>query len=215
MSVLEYLLDLIYPPHCMFCHKLIEHGRICEACHEDLPILGYDERKQRFNVIENCSSLFYYEKNVRESLLRYKFHGLRFYSEEYAKLMLMNFTMEETECDLISWVPLSSRRLRERGYDQARLIAEQLSRYLGLPCARVLKKVKNVRPQSQTGEWAARTVNIKNAYRVSGKIEIRGKTILLIDDIVTTGATLEECAATLMAAGAASVKALTIARRKD
>ena len=214
MRLFTKLLDLIYPPRCIFCHCLLDSGTICETCAASLPVLDREARQQSFDGIRTCSSLFPYEGNIRESLLRYKFHGLSFYGEDYARLMLLHFTLEETECDLISWVPLSRRRLRQRGYDQARLLAQRLSEYLGLPCERVLKKVKNVAPQSRTGGPEARKKNISGAYRLARKADVRGKTVLLVDDIVTTGSTLSECAAVLREAGAAEVKALTVARTK-
>ena len=109
-------------------------------------------------------------------------------------------------------MPLSRKRLRSRGYDQARLLAEHLSKKISRPCVRLLKKVRNAAPQSGTGGREERKANVLGAYRAFGKQELRGKTVLLIDDIVTTGATLTECASVLTSAGAARIKAVTLAR---
>ena len=115
------------------------------------------------------------------------------------------------DADLITWVPLSRKRLRKRGYDQAKLIAEAVSVRLGVPCVPVLRKLRNIRAQSSLQDAVQRQRNIRNVYSVSEPEKIRGKRILLIDDIVTTGATLSECARTLREAGAAEVIAAAAA----
>ena len=215
MSFLSSLLDLLYPPKCMFCHRLLNKGEknICFSCAASLPVLEEAERRQSFGGVSNCSSLFSYEGNVRESLLRYKFHGMQAYGAEYARLISSFLEKDELSCDIISWVPLSRKRLRKRGYDQARLLAESIALNSMAPCIGVLEKEKNVAPQSGTGGRQARKANIRGAYRVAVGTEISGKRILLADDIVTTGSTLAECAKVLLIAGAADVKAVTVARR--
>jgi ComF family protein len=126
--------------------------------------------------------------------------------------MAENLTSEELSCDVITWVPLSKKRKRTRGYDQAQLLAKDLASWIQVPYSCLLVKKRNAAPQSGSGGREERKANIRDAYRIKDGADIRGKTILLIDDIVTTGATLEECAAVLSSAGAACVKALTIAR---
>jgi ComF family protein len=113
---------------------------------------------------------------------------------------------------VITWVPLSRKRKRTRGYDQARLLAEALAAGSSIPCSGLLVKQREAAPQSGSGGREERKANIRDAYRTKNEIDIRGKTVLLVDDIVTTGATLEECAAVLSSAGAACIKAVTIAR---
>lgn len=215
MKFLPSILDLLYPPKCMFCHSLLKKGEnnICTSCAASLPLLEESERRQSFGGVSNCSSLFSYEGSVRESLLRYKFHEMQSYSAEYARLICSNLEKDELSCDVISWVPLSRKRLRSRGYDQARLLAEGIALNSMTPCIRVLEKNRNVAPQSGIGGRQARKANIRGAYRIAAGAEITGKRILLADDIVTTGSTLAECAKVLLLAGAADVKAVTVARR--
>ena len=118
-------------------------------------------------------------------------------------------------CDSITWVPLSARRLRQRGYDQARLLAGEIAAEAGLPCEALLEKVRNTPAQSGMGGREARRKNAAGAYRVREDAVIKGKRVVLVDDIVTTGETLRECARMLKAAGAKSVTAVTAARTKD
>lgn len=114
--------------------------------------------------------------------------------------------------DLIIPVPLHWRRRRERGFNQAEVLAREIARPRGLRVeTRVLKKIVNVPPQTSL-EQADRAKNVRKAYRVVRAEKIRGKTILLVDDVYTTGATLRECAATMIKGGAKEVRAVTVAQ---
>ena len=119
------------------------------------------------------------------------------------------------EYDRVSWVPLSRRRLRERGYDQARLLAVEVSRRTGIPCERLLRKIRSNPAQSGIGGPAKRRMNVAGVYRACAAEITAGRRILLVDDIVTTGATLSECASVLTGAGAKEVLALTLASTRD
>lgn len=217
MKIGSRILDLLFPPKCMFCHEIMESSEsgMCPRCRSELPLLPPKEQRQSFNHVSLCSSVFYYEGRVRESLLRYKFRGAQHYAAEYARMIVQSVPPEALECDLISFTPLSRKRLRSRGYDQARLIAEELAKLTGRQCRPTLRKVKNAAPQSGTGGLEKRKANISGAYRIKKDAGIKGKTVLLADDIVTTGSTLSECAGVLVRAGAADVKAVTVARRKE
>ena len=113
-------------------------------------------------------------------------------------------------------VPLATATLlRERGYDQARLLAKATAKTLGMPLTPTLYKQRNTQPQSGTGDAAKRRANITGAYRMKKDADVTGKRILLIDDIVTTGSTLSECARVLGKAGAEQVVCATVARTAD
>jgi len=107
------------------------------------------------------------------------------------------------------------KRLRERGYDQAYLLARSTAKELGLPLTPTLHKQRNTQPQSGTGDAAKRRANIAGAYRMKRSADVTGKRILRMDDIVTTGATLSECARVLGKAGAEQVVCATVARSAD
>ena len=112
--------------------------------------------------------------------------------------------------DVVTWIPLSRARLRKRGYDQAKLLAEEVAARQSLPCERMIEKIRNNRAQSGTKSAEERKKNVEGVYRAV--TDCSGARILLVDDIVTTGATLSEAAETLLKAGALEVTGLTAAR---
>ena len=215
--ILSVILDLLFPPKCIFCRELInEKGSlICEKCQKELPYTK-NGGNLKGNFFTACVSPLYYEGSVRESLLRYKFRRMTVYAETYGKL-IAECAEEyiEGEVDIISWVPLSKKSLRRRGYDQARLLAEAVSEELNIPCMPVLEKHRHTKQQSRTGSAEKRRANISDAYRVIDRELIRDKRILLIDDIVTTGSTFSECARTLGMGGADKVYCAAAARKRE
>lgn len=214
MKAFDWLLDLIYPPRCAFCRRLLtgqEHGA-CRFCRPKLPYVPADGQVQHFRNVSKCLSPLYYYGTVRESLHRYKFLGAAAYADIYSEFIVKCIDENQISCDSITWVPLSRRRLRKRGYDQAELLAKEIGRRLGLPPVRLLKKQRDTRPQSKTGSAEKRRANIAGAYACLHPEQAAGKRILLVDDIVTTGATLSEAAGVLKKAGAGEVLAATVAR---
>ena len=213
----ERLLDLLYPPKCAFCGALIPAQRngICAICEKTLPYTKNGGR-QKGNFFTACVSPLYYEEDVRDALLRYKFRHCSGYCRPFGQLVAV-CTAENLDqpVDLVSWVPLSSRRLRKRGYDQAKLLAGELSERTGIPCCRLLKKTRNNPAQSGTGGAEKRRANVSGVYTALKPEKIKGKSILLVDDIVTTGATLSECGRILLSAGAGEVRAVTVARKRN
>jgi ComF family protein len=111
--------------------------------------------------------------------------------------------------DVLTWIPVSRLRRIRRGYDQVELLAKAVGRELGIQPVPLLKKVRHNRPQSGLKDAAARRANVLGVYEALPGAE--GKHILLVDDIVTSGATLLECARTLQEAGAASVRCVAVA----
>lgn len=217
MKILERILDLIYPPKCIFCEKVLKSGQICFDCKRDLPYTVGEGIRQKFAFVDACYSPFYYEGNVRESVLRYKFLGHRAYCTEYGRI-LSEFIDKNLDCgsiDVISWVPLGKKRMRDRGYNQSELIAREISERLGLESFAVLKKIRDNMAQSKTATAAERAKNVSGAYMLTDTEHVRDKCILLIDDVVTTGSTLSECARVIKKAGAKRVFCATVARHKD
>ena len=207
----EKLLDLLYPPKCAFCRKPVPGSRmLCPDCEGKLPRPeGKEGVKVGIPHLALCRFPLYYTGTVRDSLHRYKFRGAAAYCRVYAELMADCLPGGQTDFDRVTWVPLSRARLRSRGYDQAKLLAEEVARRLNLPCDRLLEKTKNNRAQSKTTSVRERFENVKGVYRCAGSAA--GEKILLVDDIVTTGATLSAAAAELEKAGALSVAGLTVA----
>lgn len=211
------LLDILFPPRCAFCRKLLKKGEsgMCAECEKTLPYTAATHIGRADFVDMTCAPL-YYEGAVRDALLRYKFQGVTAYAGIFGRLV--------AECvkerlagkyDLISWVPLSDERLHERGYDQAMLIALAAALELNDVAVETLRKVVNTAPQSGTASAGERRANISGAYECADAELVDGKRILLIDDIITTGATVSECARILGLAGAESVVAASVACGRD
>ena len=214
MKLLNWLLDLVYPPRCAFCRRLLPDGvrGVCRFCEKKLPFVPPDGQVQSFRNVDKCLSPLYYEGSVRESLHRYKFSSLTAYADIYSEFMGKCIDENGISCDIITWIPLSRRRLRKRGYDQAELLARLIAKRQGFHCVRLLKKLRNNPPQSGTGSPEKRRANVNGIYSCIKPDLVKEKTILLIDDIVTTGATLSEAAGVLKKAGAAAVYCAAVAR---
>lgn len=216
MKLSGRILDLLYPPRCAFCHRIIESGErlLCDKCEATLPFTGGNEQIQSFSHIEKCVSPLFYEGSVRDSLLRYKFDSVTAYSEIYAEFLAKSIDENALFCDIITWAPLSRKRLRDRGYDQAELIAWALSKRMNISCEALLEKWRDTKPQSGIKDAKERRANAEGAYRIKSGTSCEGKTILLVDDIVTTGSTLTECGKILREAGAKRIYAATVARSR-
>ncbi|MCQ2419470.1 MAG: ComF family protein [Clostridia bacterium] len=212
MRLIDRFLDLVYPPKCIFCRRLLERSEngICRACSLSLPPDESPERKSKF--FDSCTSCYEYSGVVRESLLRFKFKQASHYADIYGKFLAVRLFEHGIEnYDLVTWVPVSRRRRRKRGYDQAELLARSVARELSLPIAATLEKFVDNPPQSHKATPAERQANVRGVYRIVDADAVKNKQILLIDDIVTTGATLSECGCVLALAGAASVHCGTFA----
>jgi ComF family protein len=163
-----------------------------------------------------CAAPLFYEGEVRASILRFKFKDMSGYSKLYGKLMARRISSDlKDSYDLITWVPLSKERLKKRGYDQAMLLALAVALELDDVAVETLIKHTDVPAQSGAGDAAKRKANIYGAYRASDPELILGKRILLVDDVMTTGSTLSECAVTLREAGAAEVVCAALAKTRD
>ena len=212
MKLYHFLMELLFPPKCVLCRKLLKNGELdlCGACRVDGP--EYPNRKIKLPFLDSFAAVWYYEGNVRSSLLRYKFHNARVYSVSYGRILAMKLLREYPEgFDLLTWVPVSRLRRLRRGYDQVELLAKAVGTELGLSPVPTLKKIRNNRPQSRMKDPAARKANVLGAYRLTDSAEVRGKRVLLLDDILTTGATAGECARMLRMAGAKEVHCAAVA----
>ena len=213
MRVLGAMLDLLFPPRCAFCRGFLAkgEGRTCSTCERDLPFCRGEDARQEGEFYSVCISPLLFEDQVRDSIHRYKFQGARCYRHPYATLMAPSIAHQlKGRYDILSWVPVSRGRLRTRGYDQAKILAEAIGRELDVIPVKTLKKVKHTAAQSGLGGRDARSANIAGAYVALGSVA--GKRVLLVDDVLTTGSTLSESANALRLAGASEVLAATLAR---
>ena len=212
MPNLDAFWDFLFPPKCPFCGKLLEKGAVlCPDCRRDLPWLSGTGAKKKLELTAGCVSSLRYQERVRAAIHDFKFHNAPARGRPMGLLVARCVQDHDLTADLVSWPSLSKKRLRQRGYDQAQLLAKTVGKELGLPVARTLGKEDRPAQSGLEGE-AERRANILGAYTAVNARQLRGKTVLLVDDVVTTGATLSECAKTLLLAGAKEVVCATLAR---
>lgn len=207
-----FLMDVLFPPKCVLCGCVLDKGEIdlCRQCRTEAP--EHPQGNLKFQFLDSFASVWYYEGKVRASLLRYKFYGKRSYAKSYGRLLAMKLRQVYPEgFDLLTWIPTSTMRKFTRGYDQVELIARGVGQELGMEPKKLLKKRRNNPPQSGIEGYAKRRANVLGVYQAVHPEEITGKRILLLDDILTTGATAGEAARVLLTAGAAEVHCGVIA----
>lgn len=212
MKLFHWIWAILFPPKCVLCWKILGKGEIdiCGRCRIEAPEYSAGKRKPQF--VDSFAAVWYYDGRVRSSLLRFKFRGARSYAESYGRLLAMKLLQEYPEgFDLLTWVPVSAARKRRRGYDQVELIARAVGRELGITPVPVLKKIRNNRQQSRITGAAQRRANVLGVYRVTDPKRVCDQRILLLDDILTTGATVSEASRVLLTAGAKEVHCAAIA----
>ena len=215
MKIIDFIINLIYPNVCGFCEN-INFENICPKCNlkieelKKLQIYNYSHQNFRRHL---C--IFEYKGEIRDKIIEYKFSGKSYIYETFVKIILK----DKKICSflknyaIIIPVPISKKRKQQRGYNQSELIAKKLANSLeNVKCiTNVLYKKINTKPQSILNK-EERKSNIKGAYEVRNKQIIVNKNILLLDDIFTTGNTVQECSKVLKEAGAKNVDILTLAK---
>lgn len=209
---MNLLYHLLFPPKCVLCGTLLENGEIdlCADCRKSDS--AYRNQKIHIPFLDSFTAVWYYEGNVRRSILRYKFYRARSRGAAFGRILGDKVLQTYPDgFDLLAWVPVSSLRKMKRGYDQSQLIAQSLGRELGLTPTPLLKKVRHTPPQSGISDASMRRANVSGAYRIRSGVDVAGKRILLVDDVFTTGATAGECARTLKIRGAKEVHCAAVA----
>lgn len=211
MSIKQWIIDAIFPPKCVFCGALAE-GCFCDKCRRDLPFTGEHAIVTGEAGMEVATPLFYVDK-VRSSILRYKFSDKFFFADVYGALMA-DCAAEHFSgrFDLVSYIPVSRRRKKERGYDQAALLAEAMVKRWDTAPVITLQKLVDTPRQSSLTDAYQRRANVLGVYEAVDPERFHTRRILLVDDIYTTGSTMNEAARTLRLAGAAEVLGITLAR---
>lgn len=214
MRVGEALLDLLFPPKCPFCQRLLHDPRapLCSNCQASLPWLTGRAGERRVDFTQGCWSPLAYQAQVREAVQRYKFAPAPAYGRPFGLLMAQCARDQGVEAELVTWAPLSKKRRRKRGFDQGELLARTVGECLALPVLPLLEKSRHTVPQSSLPDGAARRANALGAYSLLPGRRIEGGRVLLVDDVVTSGATLSECARLLCQGGAKQVLCLTLAQ---
>lgn len=208
------ILDLLFPPKCPFCGRVREHGGICPQCEKDLPWAAENDACWNISSGLRCAAPLWYEDLAREGLLRFKFQGASASAAALGELAARCAAEHFSgEFDTVTWVPVSKKRLRQRGYDQAELLAREACRLWDTRPERLLRKTVDNHAQSAISDAAARRANVLGVYEAYA--DAAGKHVLLMDDICTTGATLSECARVLKDAGAESVVCAVVSKTRE
>jgi len=224
--MLARLLDLFLPPRCGGCGRLgslycdrcrsrtrrleeptcrrcgveVEHARSSCAC------------RGRIRSLTRLRSAAAYEGPLEKAIHRFKYEGRRPLAYPLALLLAERLAVEGLAAEAVTWVPLHPARRRRRGYNQAELLGRELARLWDLPTVEGLERLRDTPPQVGL-DRLRRPANVGGAFAWSGR-QLGRRALLLIDDVATTGATLDACAGALKAAGSGPVVGLTVARVK-
>ena len=231
---LQNIINLILPPRCLMCGKILaDDNGLCEECFAKIKFISYpicykcgapltagsntnhcavcvSDNKNPFRFQR---SMVYYDDNSRPLIVNFKFHDKTENSKFLARwLYSAGHDIWEQGADVLIPVPLHNARLRRRKYNQSALLCKDLSKFVNLPVDYTsLVRHKNTRPQVEFN-GKERERNVKHAFKVCNKDAIQNKRLVIIDDVMTTGSTIRECALELLKNGAQSVDVITIAR---
>jgi len=190
----------IEPPVCLKCGIPIIENSFCDACANWAADIDGIRAPLRFEGI------------IRESVHQLKYQNLRAISATLAEMLREFLVVNPVSADLLIPVPLHPKRLRERGYNQSALLAQELSKSIGIPVdEKSLVRTRYSLPQARTKSVAERHLNVVGLFECSADT-VRGKNILVLDDVTTSGATLNACATALKQAGAVAVRGLALAK---
>ena len=204
--------ELLFPSKCILCGELLG-SRQTDLCHRcRVESSEFLKPREKLPFLDSWTAVWYYEGNIRASLHRFKFGGARHYARSYGRMLAMKLLREYPEgFDVLTWIPISPLRKLKRGYDQVELLAQAVGKELGMEPVRTLRKVRNNPPQSGIDGHARRKANVLGVYRAVDPEQFRGKRVLMLDDIITTGSTAGEAARVLLTAGAKEITCGTIA----
>lgn len=206
-KIFEIVLDFLFPKKCGICNYLNDNC-VCSDCLKKI------NKFKIYNFKDDSVWVYRYEGMVRNLIIDYKFKDKSYLCELFANCILSDVAVCEfiQRYDIILPVPLHNKRLKERGYNQSKLISDILSKRLSIQTYDgVLTKIKNTLPQGKNLLHNRRKA-VKGVFCVNNVEIIKGKDILIFDDIYTTGNTANECKRILLESGAKSVGILTIAK---
>lgn len=209
-SLGQILLDLLFPPRCVSCGT---HGAwLCSVCTDQILFFEppWPAVVEDLWPLRDARAAAHFSGPLRQAIHGFKYGGLRALAPALGEILYDCWSAEPWPVDVIVPVPLHPHRLRERGYNQSVLLARELARRTGLPIAdQTLLRIAPTRPQV-TLSAAERAENVRAAFRCCDH-RLSGLSVLLVDDVLTTGATLRSCAEALLQGQARAVWGLTLA----
>ena len=208
----RYILDWIFPNVCPCCGRIIEYNR--DFCMDCLNSLTVYEDKMQIPYVDRFTAYCVYDDNISPAILRFKHTdaGNSYYAFAYRIAEAIKCDVFGDDIDIIVPIPMTAEAKRERGYNQAELMAKELRYMIDVPYGNVLMKIRQT-AQQKTLDRQGRAQNLKGAFVISPDFgEVKGKVFLLIDDVCTTGSTFAEAAKVLKESGAAKVYAASFAK---
>ena len=210
------LLNLIYPCVCEICKTKIQpeakYNSLCQNCLNQIRLIKPVVSLKRHNI--EVWAICVYEGVAKDCIHLFKYNARLNLADPLGRLMsdFINNELSDKRFDTIIPVPLHSIRLRERGFNQAEILAKRIAKHTNHPvCTDALKRIKPTKTQTGLSK-TKRFTNLSGAFKITKEDSIREKKILLIDDVFTTGSTINEAAKTLLRAKPKSVEALVLAR---
>lgn len=187
-------------PTCPFCNKITPQGQLCPSCRKKHQLSG---------VLISA----YFESPLKEAIYAFKYEKIKEFSFILSLLLKERLKLFPKKNFLITFIPLHWKRKNERGFNQSELLAENLALIFEKSFKKLLVRKKETLPQIELKK-KERQENIKEAFLFIGDQSIKGKRVLIVDDVFTTGATLNECAKELRSAGAREVWGVVLAKQK-
>ncbi len=236
-TIFTIIKNILFPPQCVICDKILEINVadcICTGCKDKLracvsqvccekcgkPIVSFGTKQRCYRCLnatsghfDKIASAYIYDAPVRESIVRYKSKGIQSYAKTYADILNIALGQHcaDLTFDVMCAAPSHRKKTVYQGFDNVELICRYLSKMSGVPFEKgALRKIRQTAKQTTLG-FAERLENLRNSMIVPRSDSVAGKTVLLIDDVCTTGATIVECSRALKSAGAKRVYALTLA----
>lgn len=208
MKIFEYIFDLFFPPKCISCEKMGTY--VCPACRRKITYLT-----EGINPPPDLDALFavsdYQGPVIGKAIKAFKYEKLSAIAPTLADLMGKKIKKEKIKFDVITFIPSSRKRQSWRGFNQSELLAVELGKIFQKPIFNGITKTKETKTQVGLGK-RERVKNLSGTITCTSKKGVLRKKVLVVDDVVTTGATLSECAKVLKKAGASAVFALVIAK---